>query len=117
MIQIRQSPAAKFSTPALTSKIYKLHLVKFYSSRLHIMTIANPASFKLLDGTSIPWIAWGNGTGQAKVKALECGQIALASGIHHLDTAQLYHTEKETGDAIKSLGLKRDNVYVTSKRT
>lgn len=75
-------------------------------------------SFNLLDGTSIPWIAWGNGTGSAQQNAvaIECGRIALDSGIRHIDTAQIYFNEKETGEAIERSTLSRDDVYVTSKR-
>lgn len=80
------------------------------------MVIQSVASFKLLDGTTIPWIGWGNGTGQAQKNAFECGRLALESGIRHLDTAQLYQTEKETGDAIRNSSLAREDIYVTSKR-
>ncbi|KDR69733.1 hypothetical protein GALMADRAFT_255519 [Galerina marginata CBS 339.88] len=79
------------------------------------MTIQSVPSFTLLDGTTIPWIAWGNGTGLSNKSAVECGQLALESGVRHIDTAQLYKTEKETGEAIAKSSLKRDDVYVTSK--
>ncbi|KAM6492897.1 NADP-dependent oxidoreductase domain containing protein [Amanita muscaria] len=72
-------------------------------------------SFTLLDGTTIPWIGWGNGTGQAQKNAVECGHLALESGIRHIDTAQIYYNEKETGEAIQRSSLSRDDVYVTSK--
>jgi diketogulonate reductase-like aldo/keto reductase len=48
-------------------------------------------------------------------KALSGGTFALKSGIHHIDSAQIYGTEKEAGEAIKKAGLKRDQVYVTTK--
>ncbi|PPQ78620.1 hypothetical protein CVT25_010584 [Psilocybe cyanescens] len=79
------------------------------------MTIQPVQSFKLLDGTTIPWIAWGNGTGQAQKDAVECGHLAIESGIRHIDTAQLYKNEKETGEAITKSSLSRDDIYVTSK--
>ncbi|KDR69736.1 hypothetical protein GALMADRAFT_77100 [Galerina marginata CBS 339.88] len=79
------------------------------------MTIQSAPSFTLLDGTTIPWIAWGNGTGLEDKNAVDCGQLALDSGIRHIDTAQLYKTEKETGEAIAKSSLNRDDVYVTSK--
>jgi len=79
------------------------------------MTIQSVTSFTLLDGTLIPWIAWGNGTGQAKKNAVECGLLALESGIRHLDTAQLYKNEMETGQAIRDSSLNLDDIYVTSK--
>ncbi len=63
-----------------------------------------------------PGSAGGNGTGDASKTAIESGKVALESGILHLDTAQIYHNEKETGEAIKVAGVKREDVYVTSKR-
>ncbi|TFK33792.1 conjugated polyketone reductase C1 [Crucibulum laeve] len=72
-------------------------------------------SIDLLDGTSIPWLGWGNGSGDASKTAIESGTRALHAGIHHIDTAQLYKNEAETGEAIKKVGLKREDVYVTSK--
>ena len=80
------------------------------------MSPTSVQSFTLLDGTSIPWLGWGNGTGAASKTAIESGKIALESGILHLDTAQIYHNEKETGEAIEVAGVKREDVYVTSKR-
>lgn len=80
------------------------------------MTIQSIPSFKLLDGTTIPWIAWGNGSGLDNKDVTEYSHLALESGIRHIDTAQLYKTEKQTGEAISRSSLKRDDVYVTSKR-
>lgn len=73
-------------------------------------------SFTLLDGTSIPWIGWGNGTGSAQHSAVEYGRLALESGIRQIDTAQIYFNEKATGEAIQRSPVSRDDVYVTSKR-
>ncbi|GAA5906990.1 hypothetical protein JCM6882_000021 [Rhodosporidiobolus microsporus] len=81
------------------------------------MTTAVP-TFTLLDGTKIPTIAWGNGTGDAKKTAIESGAVALRAGIRHIDTAQGYHNEKETGESIDAAvkeNIKPDEVYVTSK--
>jgi diketogulonate reductase-like aldo/keto reductase len=49
-------------------------------------------------------------------KALAGGSYALKSGIHHIDTAQIYGTEKEAGQAIQKAGLNREEVYITTKR-
>jgi diketogulonate reductase-like aldo/keto reductase len=73
-------------------------------------------SFTLLDGTSIPWIGWGNGTGSAQHCAVESGRLALESGIRQLDTAQIYFNESATGEAIQKSSLSKGDVYVTSKR-
>lgn len=73
-------------------------------------------SIRLLDGTDIPWLGWGNGTAVTSSKdAVECGKLALESGILHIDTAQNYNNEKETGEAIKASSVSREDVYVTSK--
>ncbi|KAF9477135.1 conjugated polyketone reductase C1 [Pholiota conissans] len=79
------------------------------------MTIQPVHSFTLLDGTTIPWIAWGNGSGNAQKTAVISGKLALESGLRHIDTAQIYRNEKETGEAIKQSSVPREDVYVTSK--
>lgn len=43
----------------------------------------------LLDGTAIPWLAWGNGSGAANKTPLESGKVALKAGFTHIDTAQV----------------------------
>ena len=40
---------------------------------------------------------------------------ALEIGYRHLDTAQTYDTESECGEALQKSGLKRDDVFVTTK--
>lgn len=79
------------------------------------VTMSAVTSFKLLDGTSIPWLGWGNGTGEANVHPVKYGALALDSGVLHIDTAQNYHTEKETGEAIRASSVSREDIYVTSK--
>ncbi|EIW69720.1 hypothetical protein TREMEDRAFT_29854 [Tremella mesenterica DSM 1558] len=77
-----------------------------------------PRTITLSDGKKIPAIGWGNGTGglgKSGQKAVETGVLALKAGILHIDTAQSYYTEKETAEAIKASGLKREDVFVTTK--
>ncbi|KAF8058514.1 NADP-dependent oxidoreductase domain-containing protein [Lyophyllum atratum] len=72
-------------------------------------------SVQLLDGTSIPWLAWGNGSGQANKVPVEGGRQALATGIRHIDTAQIYGTEEATGQVAAESSVPKDEIYVTSK--
>jgi diketogulonate reductase-like aldo/keto reductase len=51
-----------------------------------------------------------------KEKALSAGAAALKAGILQIDSAQIYGTEAEVPGAIKAAGLKREDVYVTTKR-
>lgn len=48
-----------------------------------------PRSFALIDGTEIPSIAWGNGSGDAQKTAIVSGEMALRAGLRHIDTAQV----------------------------
>lgn len=69
--------------------------------------------------TDLPWSS-SQGTGDAKKTATESGQLAIKVGIRHIDTAQGYENEKETGESIsiaaKDNGIKPDEIYLTTKR-
>jgi 2,5-diketo-D-gluconate reductase B len=51
-------------------------------------------------------------TGSAGIEAL---LFALETGYRHLDTAQSYDTERECGVALERSGLKREDVFLTTK--
>lgn len=75
-------------------------------------------TFKFNDGSEIPALAWGNGTGglsNSGKTAVDLGVFNLQNGINHIDTAQGYGTEAETGEAINKAGVDRKNVWVTTK--
>lgn len=40
---------------------------------------------------------------------------ALEAGYRHIDTAQFYGNEKEVGEALRTCGLPREEVFVTTK--
>ena len=72
----------------------------------------------LPDGKKIPAIGWGNGTAglnNSGPKAITKGEYALRQGVRHIDTAQMYGSETETGMAIKEAGIAREEIWVTSK--
>ncbi|MFD7077228.1 aldo/keto reductase [Nocardioides sp. NPDC059952] len=71
-------------------------------------------TIKLNDGTSIPQF----GLGVWQVPQDETEQVvsqALEAGYRHIDTAQMYQNEAGVGAALKSAGLAREDVYVTTK--
>ncbi|WWC58346.1 uncharacterized protein I303_100886 [Kwoniella dejecticola CBS 10117] len=75
-------------------------------------------TIKLSDGKVIPAIGWGNGTGGLfgnHDPAVENGIAALKAGIYHIDTAECYKTEEATAEAIKQAGVKREDIWVTTK--
>ncbi|TXH99730.1 MAG: aldo/keto reductase [Rhizobium sp.] len=63
---------------------------------------------------SIPRLGFGTWarTGADGVAAILC---ALETGYRHLDTAQSYGTEQSVGEAMRQSGLKRDEIFVTTK--
>ncbi|KAG2066644.1 Aldo/keto reductase [Suillus decipiens] len=72
-------------------------------------------SIKLNSGYYIPSIGfgtWALGNGQGPIDQVE---QALDVGYNHVDTAQSYRNEGETGVALKESGLSRSDVFVTTK--
>ncbi|MDI6401847.1 aldo/keto reductase [Balneolaceae bacterium ANBcel3] len=50
--------------------------------------------------------------GEAGVKTIV---EAIQMGYHHIDTAESYYNEEETGKAIKKASVPRDNLFLTTK--
>jgi 2,5-diketo-D-gluconate reductase B len=65
-------------------------------------------------GCRIPQIGLGTMTltGEAGVQAIK---TALKIGYRHLDTAAHYGNEKENGEALRASGVKREDVFITTK--
>lgn len=68
----------------------------------------------LNNGVKMPMI--GFGTYQMSASITErCVSNALNFGYRHIDTAQCYGNEREVGRAVRNSGLKRENIFVTTK--
>ena len=66
------------------------------------------------NGANIPAI--GLGTWELRDRA--CARIveqALRLGYRHIDTAQIYENEREVGEGVRASGIKRADVFVTTK--
>ncbi|WP_148612117.1 aldo/keto reductase [Nocardioides rubriscoriae] len=71
-------------------------------------------SLTLNNGTTIPQL----GFGVFQVPPAQTADTvtkAFAAGYRHIDTAQMYGNEQETGVAIAASGIPRDELFVTSK--
>ncbi|KAK9899660.1 Aldo/keto reductase [Cystobasidium minutum MCA 4210] len=69
---------------------------------------------RLNDGRKIP----GIGFGTWKIPQETCVDnvdLAIELGFNHIDTAQIYGNEEQVGKAIKDSGLKRDDLWITTK--
>src|SRR5580700_4604783 len=65
-------------------------------------------------GARIPVLGFGTMTLKANV-CVELVEAALQLGYRHLDTAQMYGNEREVGEGLRSSGLKREDVFLTTK--
>jgi len=66
------------------------------------------------NGVKMPLI--GFGTYQMPSRITErCVSDALKIGYRHIDTAHCYGNEREVGRAVKNSGLKREDIFVTTK--
>ena len=70
--------------------------------------------FTLLNGNKIPALAYGTWLIKNE-KAKDCVLMALEAGYRHIDTAQAYGNEQGVGEGIRQSGLKREDIYLTTK--
>src|ERR1700716_569151 len=66
------------------------------------------------NGAKIPAI----GLGTWELRGRTCARLveqALRLGYRHIDTAQAYENEREVGEGLRTSGIRRDDVFVTTK--
>src|SRR3984957_20091355 len=66
------------------------------------------------NGAKIPAI----GLGTWELRGRTCARIveqALKLGYRHIDTAQVYENEREVGEGLRASGVRRDELFVTTK--
>ena len=69
---------------------------------------------RLNDGRTIPQLGFGVFQIDPAATA-EAVRTAIEVGYRHIDTAEMYGNEKEVGEGVRSSGVDRDDVFVTSK--
>jgi 2,5-diketo-D-gluconate reductase A len=78
------------------------------------LTMTAIPNLGLNDGRTIPQL----GFGVYQVPPGDTAEVvgaALLAGYRHIDTAQMYGNERGVGEAMRSSGLARDEIFVTSK--
>ncbi len=71
-------------------------------------------NFVEANGAKIPAI----GLGTWELRDRTCARIveqALRLGYRHIDTAQVYDNEREVGEGVRASGVKRDEIFLTTK--
>ncbi len=70
---------------------------------------------KLNNGVEIPMLGLGVFRTENGDETLNSVKMALETGYRHIDTAKMYNNEESVAAGIKSAGLNRKDVFVTSK--
>lgn len=65
-------------------------------------------------GASIPALGFGT-YGMSRRDMMRTLPEALRAGFRHIDTAQIYSNEEEVGECVEASGLKRGDVFLTTK--
>lgn len=69
---------------------------------------------RLNNGTEIPLLGLGTWK-MSDAEATESVRFALQNGYRHIDTATLYGNERGVGEGVRSSGIPREEVFVTTK--
>jgi diketogulonate reductase-like aldo/keto reductase len=72
-------------------------------------------AYTLANGVQIPSMGFGTWQAQDGAQAVQAVQDALAAGYRHIDTAATYGNEASVGQAIKTSGIARDDLFITTK--
>ena len=69
----------------------------------------------LNNGLKMPSLGFGTFGLAADGTAKRCVLAALKAGYRHIDTAHGYLNEREVGEAIRESGVKREDIWLTTK--
>lgn len=72
-------------------------------------------SYELSNGVKIPCVGFGTWQAENGEIAYNAVMAALKAGYRHIDTAAIYRNEESVGQAIKDSGIKREDIFVTTK--
>ena len=78
------------------------------------MTELGPIPSIEANGANIPLV----GLGTWELRGRACARVveqALRLGYRHIDTAEMYDNEREVGEGLRASGVKRGEVFVTTK--
>jgi diketogulonate reductase-like aldo/keto reductase len=78
------------------------------------VTASTPVPSIEANGARIPLL----GLGTWELRGRTCARVveqALRLGYRHVDTAELYENEREVGEGVHASGIKRNDVFVTTK--
>ena len=71
--------------------------------------------FKMHNGVEIPQFGLGVYLTKSGNECINAVTWALETGYRHIDTAKAYGNEKEVGEAVRNSGIKREEIFITTK--
>jgi diketogulonate reductase-like aldo/keto reductase len=77
--------------------------------------LSNPATTQLKNGVQMPWLGLGVWKVTDEEQLIKAVHSAVEAGYRSIDTAAIYGNEAAVGEAIRTCGLSRDELFVTSK--
>jgi methylglyoxal/glyoxal reductase len=80
-----------------------------------IMLLTLKSSAKLNNGVEIPYLGLGVYQSPPGEITLRGVRYALKIGYRQIDTAELYGNEKDVGRALRESGIRREDVFITTK--
>lgn len=80
-----------------------------------ITTIETMDNFILQNGAKIPCIGLGTWENRDEKSVVDTISEAINCGYRHIDTAAVYANEQYIGKAINSIGINRQDLFITSK--
>lgn len=72
-------------------------------------------NYVLSNGNKIPCVGFGTWKLPDTASTVDTIKTAIDSGYRHIDTAYSYYNERSVGKAIRSCGLQRNELFVTTK--
>ena len=72
-------------------------------------------TLKLNNGVEMPILGLGVFKSQEGEEAYNAVRYAIEAGYRHIDTAAIYGNEVSVGKAIKDSGVKREDIFITTK--
>jgi diketogulonate reductase-like aldo/keto reductase len=70
---------------------------------------------KLNNGMEMPYLGLGVYLSEEGDQVYNAVLAAIEAGYRHIDTAAAYHNEAGVGKAVKDCGLKREDIFITTK--
>lgn len=90
--------------------------MKFYTTfRNDVTMLSLQSQVKLANGVEIPCLGLGVYQSPPGRTTQHAVKYALGIGYRHIDTASLYGNEEDVGVALRESGLRRDEVFITTK--